>query len=308
MNRHRAAGLAALTLTAVLWGTTGTAATFAQGAGPLAIGAVALGLGGILQGVIAVPGLRRDSDALRRGAATVAAGAVFVAVYPLAFYTSMHLAGVAVGSTISLASAPLASGLLERLVDKTPLGGWWALSAVLGVAGSAMLCVATLQGGATSAGATVQGVLLGLVAGVSYAAYSRAVQRLLARGVRRDAAMGSVFGAGGLLLMPVLVLTGAPLVASPQNAWVSAYMALVPMFCGYVLFGFGLTRVPASTATTVTLLEPAVATVLAVLVVGERLSVTGWAGLGVLAVVLLILVLAPEPTTADASRGPVRRL
>ncbi|MFF5020735.1 MULTISPECIES: hypothetical protein [Micrococcus] len=42
---------------------------------------------------------------------------VAVAVYPLAFYSSMHWAGVAIGSVVSLASAPLASGLLERIVE-----------------------------------------------------------------------------------------------------------------------------------------------------------------------------------------------
>ena len=54
--------------------------------------------------------------------------------------------------------------------------------------------------------------------------------------------MGAVFGLGGLLLMPVLAVTGSPLVASWQNGLVGAYMALVPMFAGYVLFGWGLAR------------------------------------------------------------------
>src|SRR5699024_735837 len=77
--------------------------------------------------------------------------------------------------------------------------------------------------------------------------------RLMGRGVGRAAAMGSVFGLGGLTLLPVLALTGAPLLASPQAFAVGAYMALVPMFLGYVLFGLGLTRISASTATTLTL-------------------------------------------------------
>ena len=51
-GRHAGLGVAAILLTAVLWGTTGTAATFAPGAGPLAIGAAALGVGG--QGRIGV--------------------------------------------------------------------------------------------------------------------------------------------------------------------------------------------------------------------------------------------------------------
>lgn len=109
--------------------------------------------------------------------------------------------------------------------------------------------------------------------------------------------MGAVFGGGGLLLIPVLVLTGASLLDSGQNIAVTAYMALVPMFFGYLLFGYGLTKVSASTATTVTLTEPAIATVLAVLIVGERLTALGWAGLVVIAGVLVILALAP--TNAD---------
>ena len=41
-DRARLAGVAAITVTSILWGTTGTAATFSD-AGPLAIGAAALG-------------------------------------------------------------------------------------------------------------------------------------------------------------------------------------------------------------------------------------------------------------------------
>ena len=78
-----------------------------------------------------------------------------------------------------------------------------------------------------------------------------------------------------------------------QNAAVGAYMALVPMFLGYLLFGYGLTKIPSSTATTVTLTEPAVATLLAVLIVGERLDAVGWAGIATIGVVLIVLALAP---------------
>lgn len=291
----RIVGIAAITVTSLLWGTTGTAATFAPDAGPLAIGAAALGIGGLLQALIALPALRAAVPALRANRRLILIGAVSVAIYPLAFYSSMDLAGVAVGSVVSLASAPLASGVLERLVDKRPLSTWWMLAAILGAIGSAVLCVSTLDGPASSAGATVGGILLGLVAGVTYAVYSWAAHRLMARGVPRSASMGSIFGAGGLLLLPALVLTGAPLLASPQAFAVAAYMALIPMFLGYLLFGFGLARVAASTATTVTLSEPAVATILAVLIVGERLPALGWIGLGILVIALSVVAVAPTP-------------
>ena len=278
---------------AALWGTTGTAATFAPGVGPLAMGAAALGIGGLLQAVIAAPALAKEHAAVRARSGTVLAGALAVAVYPLAFYSSMHLAGVAVGTVVSLGSAPLASGLLERVVDGRPLDRRWMIAAALGIAGSAVLCGAKMRGTPDAALPTIAGVGVGLVAGFTYALYSWCVHRLLVRGVGRAAAMGSVFGAGGLALMPVLVLTGAPLLATAQSAAVGTYMALVPLFLGYVLFGMGLTRIPASTATTLTLAEPAIAATLAVLVVGERLPALGWAGLAGIGASLALLALSP---------------
>jgi DME family drug/metabolite transporter len=115
--------------------------------------------------------------------------------------------------------------------------------------------------------------------------------------------MGVVFGLGGMLLLPVLVVTGAPLLQTPQAFAVAAYMALVPMFAGYLLFGFGLARVPASTATTVTLLEPVFATLLAVVVLGERIPPVGWAGMAAIGVALLILTARPRASLVVA--GPV---
>lgn len=305
MTRARLAGIAAITVTSILWGTTGTAATFAPGVGPLAIGAAALGIGGLLQAVIAIPALRAARPALRANRGLIVLGALAVAIYPLAFYSSMHLAGVAVGSVVSLASAPLASGLLERIVERRRLSRWWMLAAGLGMIGATLLCVSKLAGGAATGTGAVWGIALGLVAGITYAVYSWVAHRLINRGVDRAASMGSVFGIGGALLLPVLALTGAPLIASPEAFAVAAYMALVPMFVGYVLFGYGLTKVSASTATTITLTEPAIATVLAVVIVGERLTGPGWIGLAIIAVVLAILAVAP---TNDDRLRPAPRL
>ena len=271
----------------VLWGTTGTAATFAPDAGPLAIGAVAMGLGGLLQALTALRPMGRARLQLQGQWKLVLLGAIAVAVYPLAFYSSMHLAGVAVGTVVSIGSAPLASALIERAFDRHRLSVRWGGAALLGLSGTALLCFAAAQGGGQSAGGagaavgggTLAGIGLGLLAGLTYALYSWAAHRIIGGGVPARAAMGAMFGTGGLLLMPVLLATGAPLLASWGNAAVGAYMALVPMFAGYVLFGLGLARVRASTATTLSLTEPVVAAVLAVLVVGERLPLQGWSGI-----------------------------
>jgi len=311
------AGTLAVLAASVLWGTTGTAATAAPEVGALAIGAAAMGIGGLLQALVARRSLTTHRATLRHRWRLVLLGGLAVAVYPLAFYSSMRLSGVAVGTVVSLGSAPIASALVERVVDARRLSRRWLVAAAVGLAGVGLLCGAqALAGGAgvhggadTSAARGVAGVGLGLVAGLTYALYSWAAHRLMRAGVPTRAAMGAVFGTGGALLLPVLLATGAPLLASWGNAAVGLYMAVVPMFAGYVLFGWGLAHVAASTATTLTLLEPAVAAVLAVLVVGERLPAAGWVGVGLVVACLAVLVVpgTRRSPAVVAPRTPVRR-
>ena len=295
-------GVLSVAAASILWGSTGTAATLAPAVSPLAIGAVAMGLGGLLQALYAARHIADQTGSLLERWRLVSLGAAAVAIYPLAFYSSMHLSGVAVGTVVSIGSAPVAAALIERCVDGKALSRQWILGALLGVGGAALLSFAGHAPAAGSAGGgpaaewwlSTAGILLGLLAGATYALYSWAAHRLTGQGVTSRAAMGAVFGLGGLLLMPVLVLTGAPLLESWRNLGVGAYMAAVPMFAGYVLFGWGLARVGAGTATGISLLETVVAAVLAVLVVGERLPALAWLGAAVVLASLFILTPWPE--------------
>jgi drug/metabolite transporter, DME family len=286
----------ALVLASLLWGTTGTTASFLpDDVSPLAIGASTMGIGGILlflasaRGAI---GVLRDRTARR----WVALGAAGVFVYPLAFYAGMDLAGVAVGNVVALGSGPVFAALLEWLWERHPLSGRWAVSTGLAVLGIVMLGI----GKQVDAGAgpldMVAGVGLGLVAGLAYALYTYASSRAIGLGQPSRGVMGSMFGLGAVLLMPVLLATGAPLLQSWNTVGIAAYLAIGPMFVAYLLFGIGLRGVRSSAATTITLLEPVVATVLAVLIVGERLAPIGWAGLALVLIGLTVLV--------TARRGP----
>jgi drug/metabolite transporter, DME family len=270
---------------AIAWGTTGTAATFAPGVSPLAIGAAAMGIGGALQAVIAYKGIWAHRAALRRERTALLVGAVSVAIYPLAFYASMRLAGVTVGTVISIGSAPLISALIEYALDGRRLTVRWAIGAAIGLGGIGLLSLS--EGGHGTASNVPLGAFLGLVAGGTYALYSWTAQRMMRRDLPPRVAMGATFGLGGLLLLPVLLITGASFLDGAGNLAVGLYMALVPMFLGYLAFGAGLARVPASMATTITLFEPVVAAVLAVYVVGETLPALGWLGVALIVTCLL---------------------
>src|SRR5690606_34806101 len=123
------------------------------------------------------------------------------------------------------------------------------------------------------------GILLGMVAGFSYALYSWVAKKIIDRGVDAKASMGLIFGLAALLLLPTLFITGSNLFDESINLYVVAYMMIIPMFLGYVLFGFGLKTVSASKAITLTLFEPLVAAILAIALVGEKVAFIGWIGM-----------------------------
>lgn len=128
-------GSLAVIAAAVLWGTTGTVATFAPGVGPLAVGAAAMGIGGLLQALAAARIIRAHRVALLGNWRLIGLSAVATAVYPLAFYTSMRLAGVAVGTVVTIGSAPAISALIERIADKRRLSRRWVLARALAWSG-----------------------------------------------------------------------------------------------------------------------------------------------------------------------------
>ncbi len=213
-------------------------------------------------------------------------GAAAVAVYPLAFYSSMALAGVAIGTVVTLGSAPVFAAILERVVDGVRLDRRWAVAAAVSVIGLLLIT----GGGDTGVGSqAVLGALLGLLGGAAYVVYSWAAGRMMRGGHGSRSVMGAMFGAGALALLPVLAFTGGPLLGSLSGLLIAGYLAVIPMGLAYVLFGAGLRRTSASVATTLSLLEPVVAALLSVLVVGERLGVVAWCGVGLIGVGLVLV-------------------
>lgn len=284
-------GNSCVIIAALLWGTTGTAARLAPQLSPIAIACVAMGIGGILQALLALPAILSSVSQLKQQRSLLIFGAGAVAIYPLAFYCSMHFAGVAVGTVISIGSAPLFSALIENRLEKSALTTQWLCGALVGVVGICLLAQLHAAPSAVSSHSSLAlplGVALGLLAGLTYALYSWTARRMMMKGVLSRAAMGSTFGLGGLLLLPLLIVTGAPLLASWRNAAVGSYMAVFPMCIGYLCYGAGLARIKASVATAITLLEPVVAALLAVFILNETLSPVGWAGIGLIIASLVI--------------------
>ncbi|WP_443083026.1 DMT family transporter [Vibrio sp. OY15] len=283
-------GTLSILFASTLWGTTGTAASLAPDVSALAIGAFSMGIGGFMQACLSAKSLRRDFRKVVHKKKTLLISIIALATYPLAFYSSMRFAGVAIGTVISISTAPFFSALLECLFSRNQtITKRWMMSFAIGVIGITLLLASE-----SSANSLFDqdmkhwGVLLGLLAGLTYAIYSWGVKAMIDHGIESQTAMGSVFGIGGVLLLPTLFITGDNLFASSTNTAVMLYMALIPMGLGYVAFGFGLRFVTASGASILTLFEPVIAAALAVAIVGEEISFIGWVGITLTLVCLFL--------------------
>lgn len=283
MNAQSAVkGVIAIVIASFLWGTTGTAAQLAPAISPLAIGAFAMGVGGVLLCLSARNVLLKDMHVLRSKPLAFLCGSACVAIYPLAFYSAMRLSGVAIGTVVSIASAPLFAALFEYFLSRKTVTLTWLFSFLLGAAGIALLAMGKSQSALeiqASQSNQILGIVLGLVAGLTYAGYSWAAKLLIDTGANSKSAMAALFGCAAMLLLPSLLYTGQNLFANTINTSVSLYMAVVPMFLGYLLFGYGLRTTEASKATLITLIEPLVATLFAVFLIGEIFEPTGWIGM-----------------------------
>jgi DME family drug/metabolite transporter len=291
---------------AVLWGTTGTVASFApEGSSPLLIGLATFGFGGVL---LFLRSPRAILTLLRRPGAAwpwLVLGTAGIVLYPTTYYTSMTLIGVAAGNVVALGSGPLFAALLDRLLRRKRLSVRWAIATAVAVIGIGLLSFGVTSGGSGGAvppvSSAAAGISLGLLAGLGYAGYSVAGSAMIATGASSTAAMGSMFFAGSAIMVPWFFLAGPGPLAEPRGILILIYLAVVPMALAYLAFGYGLRMLSAATATTLTLLEPLVATVLAILVVGERLSPVGWCGFALVGVGLVLMA------TAGVGYGRPRR-
>ena len=133
-------GILSILFAATLWGTTGTIASLAPNISSLAIGAFSMGVGGIFQVFLSYKSIKKDFLKVITHKKMLIVSIVALVVYPLAFYSSMRLAGVAIGTVVSIATAPFFSVLLECLFSKgRKVTKQWLISFVVGVIGIILL-------------------------------------------------------------------------------------------------------------------------------------------------------------------------
>jgi DME family drug/metabolite transporter len=284
-------------LAAVCFGTTGTAQALGpDGIPPAVVGAARIVAGGLLLVAVTVLGGRGRGGGRPWAPGPLALAAAGVAVYQLSFFAAVADTGVAIGTVVALGSAPAITGALEWLVEGRRPAPQWLPATALACAGVTLLVLA----GSAEAGVSAPGVALAVLAGASYAAYTLAAKRLLESGHGPEPVMAAAFGAGAVLLAPVLVLGDTSALWTPGGLALAGFLGLVPTALAYVLFARGLRRLSAAETSTLTLAEPLTAALLGVLVLAERPGAGAIAGAGLVLAGLVVLAGAAPRRRARA--------
>jgi drug/metabolite transporter, DME family len=269
-----------------LWGTTGPLSTalYAEGARLTDVGFLRVLLATAafaVYGLVAWRGLFRID---RRGLMLIlGAGGLLVAVFEVAFQYA--IAGVGVASAVALLyTAPVMVAILARPLlgeSLTPARLFMAVVVMIGVA-------MTVRGGriegTIDASAGGQGAIVGVIAGL-FAAASFCGSTLLARfavpryGSRRVLFLELV--GGTVILGAFLPLSGhAPQAPGTLSGWVYV-MALGAgaVLAANFFFFAAARRIDAAPTAVAASIEPVVGALLALVLLGQQLTLSGWLGL-----------------------------
>ncbi|MFE4196651.1 DMT family transporter [Paenarthrobacter sp. NPDC056912] len=304
-------GAPAVIITAILWGTTGVASALIPQENPVAVGAASVGVGGLILGLISFSSVVKS---FKTPGATkyLLLGSLGLMFYMPLFYVSVSLTGAALGTIIAIGSGPLFAGIFEWLVDGRPVTRRWAASMLTTVSGAGLLLAAREDHDSGAGADLLPGLTAGLVAGLTYALYAFAIGRLIQpcpsrpHGMEHRTVVAAIQGLAALPMLTLLGFTGESTFAAP--VWpILLYLAVIPTALGHTLFAFGLGRMKASTATLYTVLEPVVATVLAVLVLGETFRPEGWTGFPLVVAGLILVNVRPKSRRKAESGREVTR-
>lgn len=297
-------------LAALLWGTGGLAGTLlgqVAALPPLAVATYRLGGGGLtLLAVLAVTGRLRWPS--RAGVVRVLLVGGLVAAYQACYFASVALTSLAVATVVAIGAAPVLVLTVEAVLDRRRPGTASLVAIGLALLGLALL-VGSPRGGSSAtataaAGSLGLGVLLALGAAAGFGALALLGRRPVA-GLDGPTTIGLGFTAGGLLLAVVGALVGglgfAPTLGS---VGLLLYLGWVPTALAYGLFFVGLRGVSASSAAVVAVLEPLTATVLGVLVLGQRLGPGAVIGAGLLCVAAVLAGLRGAAGAATPTPSP----
>ncbi len=294
--KRKAGGIGWMVIAALIWGTVGVSSALmnrVETTPPMMIAFLRLGFASpFLLGLTLVTTRRNPFKLSRREWFYFGMMGLAMAIYQVTYFFAIPMAGVTLVVVVALCSSPLMVALLSIPVFKERLTGRTILALVLGMTGTVLLAFGG-KGGSSGQSQVALGALLALATGLAYSGlvvFSKLSVRdsKVDRGPAQPVAVA--FTLAAIILLVVSLATGSFKLDMAPGVWlIGAYLGLVPTGLAYVIFFKGMARASATAAAIITMLEPAVAAILAWLLLQEQLSPASLVGSALLLASVLVL-------------------
>lgn len=277
-------GLAEAVAASCLWASSGIFAIhlFRLGVPPASVALYRPALATAILLPVLVAALRAGILTDARGLLVMAlGGGIAVGVFQIAFELSMD----AVGVPTTVALLYLAPVLV--LAASGPLLGEWPsrTRVLLGSLTVAGVWISVLGAEEVPATFGTTGIAWGLLGAVGYAAYTLFGRFATPRYGSARTLLYSTAGSVVFLAVALPLTSGPPPLPPSTRAWVLlAVFALLTMVAAQFLFFDALGRVEASAAAIAAAAEPAVAAVLATVMLSQGLRPIGWVGIALVVI------------------------
>jgi DME family drug/metabolite transporter len=293
-------GLVQISLAGVLWGTCGlgmkiiadhsSLSSLTVSAYRMAVAAAVL--------IVAVLASRTAADVrelLARHRVRVALAGVCTGGYQALYFGSVLAVGVTVSTVVTLGIAPVLLTLGGAARARRAPGQSQVVVVLMALTG---LVLVSGSGGGSVGDHPIRGVAEAVASGTLWA-LTTAVSRGIADKTPPLALTTVATSAGAVLLVPLALIGGGPLVSSdiPTVATI-AYLGVFTMALAYGLLYTGLRTVEGSAAVVAALLEPVTAAVAAAFFLGEKIGVLGLVGMLLILGAVLELALKDAPAPA----------
>ncbi|GAA4928247.1 DMT family transporter [Actinoplanes utahensis] len=261
-----------VSVTGILWGTTGVVVQVVAGStglGALAIGFYRLAVAAVVLLLIGVPAGKRIGAAFRAAPVAVIAAGVGLASYQALYFLAVRLGGVSIATVVSLGIAPVLLSAWETLHTRQRPGTPSIIASAAAIAGLVLIAGATTGPGVTAAAGL--GLLAAIGSGVVYAA-STGLSRHTTQGMEPLTLTTLSCTVGAVAILPLAAVEGLTFTPRLTPIALLLYAGAITTALAYALFYTGLRRLSGSVAVVVTLLEPLTAALLAVLLIDEPLG------------------------------------
>ena len=275
-------GLLFAIISVTLWGTAGTAQSFAQNISPLWIGAFRLLVACILFHLAYIFVKSRSKAPVANSArhskaywTSIAIAGLCMGMYNLTFFNGVSMTGVAIGTATTISSAPIWAGLLQAIISrKTPEKLWWLGTACAIIGGTWMVLIQASSWH------------------INYALYTLTNKKLAGMDASAIMITTHTFTIAALIaVVAAIVMAGKPTVL-PQSWAVIIYLAFFTTCIAYLLYTIALKYISAPTGVALALLEPIIAFLLAIFIVKEPINMLSFVGLGLIVMGLAIVLRA----------------